>query len=121
MPLLNHQPSAIGHNGPLPRFQYTLSTEDDERCMQLAIDRAGEISVTADTGWGRIDHDRHTACAMLVTEWPDGSRDELHLTGHQHRELEDHEQFGALLQGIAWRNKPADVLALLLPERRRAA
>lgn len=118
---LHHREKPVDGDFPLPRFEYTLSTEDDERSFEIGFNAERELMILADSGWDHVDHDRYTSHTSLLVAWPDGSSEQLHLTGHQHRELEERELFDNLLTGIAYGNPPVEVLSLVLPALARAA
>lgn len=115
MPLLSHREKPVDGEFPLPRFTYTLSTEDDERVIEIGFNAERELVELGDSGWRRIDHDRFTTRASVLVTWPGGFTEVLPLTRWQRRVLTERELFDSLLTGIAYGLPPCEVLALVLP------
>lgn len=88
---------------PLPTYRYALTSADEQvRTITYALLPSGEVCQQDDTGWDDEADLLHTLDATLEIAWPGASEHEvLHLSGDEHRDLEDRDLFDSLLRGIA--------------------
>ena len=102
-------------------YQTFTSDGCDSTTHYCATDSGRNFRKYGETAWSPHEPDGETVCATVTFLLGHGRREEVELTGDQHRDLEDRELLTAWFTNVVDGEDPYDALELVLNGRKLAA